>query len=250
MVELLAEGVWPSVPQQTVEVGKGVEMTFSWIPPGTFLMGSPPDEEAREDNETQHRVVLTKGYYLGICQVTQAQWQAVMDSNRSFFEGEDRPVELVSWYDCQEFCKRLGTKTDKRYRLPTEAEWEYSCRAGTTTPFHFGRTISTDQANYNGEEGKEGKDRGETLPVGSFPANAWGPFDLHGNVLEWCSDWFGPYSKEDIKDPESVSDISACVLRGGSWYGLPDLCRSASRRRNAPSDRDYAFGCRVVLCLD
>ena len=143
------------------------------------MMGSPKEEKERQDNETQHKVTLTKGFYMGVYTVTQEQWQEVMGNNPSKFKGEKNlPVEMVSWDDCQEFIKKLREKDKKLYRLPTEAEWEYACRAGTTTPFHFGETISTDQANYNGEvvygNGKKGVYRKKTTPVGSFPANAWG----------------------------------------------------------------------------
>src|SRR5262249_26689915 len=158
-------------------------------------------EEGRSDDEVQHRVTLTGGFFLGVHQVTQAQWQMVMGSKPSRFKGENLPVERVSWDDCQEFCKRLAERDGKRYRLPTEAEWGYACRAGTATPFPFGETISPDQANYGGYytygKGKEGVYRQKTTPVGSFPANAWGLFDMHGNVYEWCEDWYGPYQSED-----------------------------------------------------
>src|SRR5476649_2772135 len=130
-----------------------IGMKFVWIKPGSFMMGSPKDEKQRETNETQHRVTLTKGFYMGVYTVTQEQWQAVMGKNPSLFKGEKNlPVETVSWDDCQEFVKKLREKDKKAYRLPTEAEWEYVCRAGTTTPFHFGETISSDQANFNGNE--------------------------------------------------------------------------------------------------
>jgi formylglycine-generating enzyme required for sulfatase activity len=241
-----------------IGMSSGVEMKFAWCPPGTFLMGSPSSEEQREGHEgadeTQHRVTLTRGYWLGIHQVTQAQWQAVMGSSPSQFRGDTFPVERVSWEDCQEFIKRLGQKTGKRFRLPTEAEWEYACRAGTTTPFHFGETISTDQANYDGNytysKGKKGLYRQKTTPVGSFPANPWGLYDMHGNVWEWCQDWYGLYQKEDIKDPQGINNGAARVLRGGSWYDVPRGCRSACRNRGVPGRRYGSFGCRVLLCLD
>src|SRR5262249_47079270 len=151
------------------------------------------------DDETLHRVTLTQGFHLGVHQVTQAQWQAIMGNNPSNFTGNDRPVEMVSWNDCVDFCKRLGEKTGMWFRLPTEAEWEYACRAGTTTPFHFGETISTDQANYDGNytygNGTRGVYRKRTKPAGSFPANAWGLHEMHGNVWEWCQDGYELYSK-------------------------------------------------------
>jgi formylglycine-generating enzyme required for sulfatase activity len=247
---------------EKVSLRSGVEMRFAWCPPGTFLMGSPPGEEGREPyqgaDESQHRVTLTKGFWMGVTPVTQAQWQAVMGSNPSHFKGDDRPVEQVSWEDCQEFCqefcKKFGAKVGKRFRLPTEAEWEYACRAGTTTPFSFGETISTDQANYDGNytygRGKKGTYRQQTTSAGSFPKNAWGLFDMHGNVWEWCQDWYGPYPEEDIKDPQGGNNGDARVLRGGSWCNFPAWCRAAARNRIAPANRHFLCGCRVVLCLD
>jgi formylglycine-generating enzyme required for sulfatase activity len=238
----------------TIDLGKGVEMKFAWCPPGTFLMGSPAGEPERSNDETQHRVTLTKGYWLGTHPVTQAQWQAVMGSNPSQFKGDTLPVETVCWDDCQAFVKKLSEKTGKRFRLPTEAEWEYACRAGTTTPFYFGETISTDQANYDGNytygKGKKGVYREKTTPVGSFPANAWGLFDIHGNVWEWCQDRYGPYASSDIIDPQSTDNGTARVLRGGSWYCNPGCCRSACRSSYEPGHRHGYFGCRVLLCLD
>jgi len=254
IVELLAEGVKPCVPQQTVVLEDDIEMTFAWIPPGTFLMGSPPGEDGRSDDEVQHRVTLTKGFYLGVHPVTQAQWRAVMGDNPSEFKGDPLPVEKVSWDDCQRFLQGLGGKTGQRFRLPTEAEWEYACRAGTTTPFYFGETISTDQANYNGNfaygKGKKGGYREKTTPAGSFPANAWGLHDLHGNVWEWVSDWYGGYPKGCQKDPVWIISGTARVLRGGSWCYDPRHCRSACRRRFVPGSPLGNFGCRVLLCLD
>jgi formylglycine-generating enzyme required for sulfatase activity len=253
VVALLAEGVRPCVPGRSVRLGRGVEMTFSFIPPGSFLMGSPPDEEARREDESQHRVTLTQGFYLGIHPVTQAQWQAVLGSNPSHFQGTRLPVNTVSWEDCQEFCGKLSERDGQRYRLPSEAQWEYACRAGTTTPFHFGPTISTDQVNYNGNyiygQGKKGIYRKKMTAVGSFPANAWGLFDLHGEVWEWCQDALGQYGHKDATDPLN-DKVDYRVLRGGSWLGDPGECRAAFRNRDAPVLRYRGFGCRVVLCLD
>ncbi len=229
-------------------------MKLAWIPPGSFLMGSPASEAKRNDDETQHRVTLTKGFCMGIHPVTQGQWRAVMGYNPSHFKGDDRPVEMVSWEDCQEFCKKLGAKEGKAYRLPTEAEWEYACRAGTTTPFSFGETITTDQVNYDGNypygKGKKGEYRQQTTLVGSFPANAWGLHDMHGNVAEWCQDWYGPYPDKDIKDPQSVNSGKARVLRGGSWSYDARYCRSARRYRDAPGYRRQILGVRVCACQD
>jgi formylglycine-generating enzyme required for sulfatase activity len=230
-------------------------MKFVWIPPGTFMMGSPKEEKERIDNETQHKVTLTKGFYMGVYTVTQEQWQGVMGNNPSNFKGEKNlPVEQVSWDDCQQFIKKLREKDKKAYRLPTEAEWEYSCRAGTKTPFHFGETISTDQANYNGNftygTGKKGVYREKTTPVGSFPANAWGLHDMHGNVWQWCQDGYGNYPQEDVVDPQGAEKGAFRVLRGGSWIFNPRYCRSAFRYRDGPGPRLNYCGLRVCFCLD
>jgi uncharacterized protein (TIGR02996 family) len=255
LVELLAQGVRPCVSQQTVFRGKRgkLPMTFAWIPPGTFLMGSPPDEAERSDDETQHRVTLVKGFYLGIYPVTQAQWGSVMGSKPSNSRNSraNHPVEGVSWDDCQEFCGTLGEATGKRFRLPTEAEWEYACRAGTTTPFHFGDTISTDQANYDDRfthGGSGGTFREGTTPVGSFLPNAWGLAEMHGNVQEWCADLYAPYDPADTTDPINTSKGDARVLRGGSWYHDPGRCRSACRLWAGAGSLGSGAGCRV--CLD
>jgi formylglycine-generating enzyme required for sulfatase activity len=160
-------------------------MKFVWIPPGSFAMGSPKEEKNRKANETQHKVTLTKGYYMGVYTVTKEEWKAVMGDTPSPDKGKKNlPVETVSWLDCQDFIKSLQEKDKKPYRLPTEAEWEYACRAGTTTPFYFGDTISTKQATFG--KGKKGYSPLNTTPVRSFPANAWGLYDMHGNVWQWC----------------------------------------------------------------
>jgi formylglycine-generating enzyme required for sulfatase activity len=235
-----------------------IGMKFVWIPPGTFLMGSPKEEKERQlfnADETQHKVTLTKGFYMGVYAVTQEQYETVMGKNPSHFKGEKNlPVQTVSWNDCQEFVKKLREKDKKLYRLPTEAEWEYSCRAGTKTPFHFGETISTDQANYNGDftygDGKKGVYREKTTPVGSFPANAWGLHDMHGNVWEWCEDWHGDYPQKDVVDPQGPEKGQARVLRGGSWADNPRNCRSAHRSGREPGYRNVNVGCRLCFCLD
>jgi formylglycine-generating enzyme required for sulfatase activity len=225
-------------------------MQFAWCVPGTFLMGSPTNEDDRGDDEHQHPVTLSRGFYLGAHPVTQAQWLAVMGSNPSKFKGEDRPVESVSWDECQEFCRKLSARDGQRYRLPTEAEWEYACRASTITPFSFGKTISTDVANYDGTysygRGKKGVYRQQTTPVGSFPPNAWGLYDMHGNVWEWCQDGYAPYPNCTIKDYQT-KDKAARVLRGGSWYDAPRFCRSAARFRYAPTVHNDDVGFRVLL---
>ena len=230
-------------------------MKFVWIPPGNFMMGSPKDESERQANETQHKVTLTKGFYLGVYTVTQEQWKEVMGNNPSNYKGEKNlPVEMISWHDCQEFINKLWGKDKKLYRLPTEAEWEFACRAGTKTPFFFGETISTDQANYDGNftygDGKKGKYREKTTPVGTFPANAWGLHDMHGNVFQWCQDRSGDYPQEDVSDPQGPEKGQGRVLRGGSGHYGPEYCRSAHRLWYAPGIRYVHFGCRLCFCLD
>ena len=206
-----------------------------YIPPGTFMMGSPSNEPERDSDERQHEVTLTNGFYLGATEVTQRQWKAVMGNNPSNFKGNIRPVERVSWNDCQEFIKKLNWQEGgNKYRLPTEAEWEYSCRVGTTTPFYTGNCISTDQANYNGNypmsRCSEGRYRKKTTDVASFSPNFWGLYDMHGNVWEWCQDWYDKsYPNSHVADPEGPSSGSFRVNRGGSCVNSAWYCRSANR---------------------
>ena len=248
--------------QQFVQdLGNGVDLKMVVIPAGRFVMGSPKDELDRDSDETQHPVTLST-FFLGKYPVTQAQWSAItalpqinrsLNSDPSRFKGSDRPVECVSWWEAVEFCDRLSQLTGRPYRLPSESEWEYACRAGTTTPFHFGETITTDLANYNGNytygDGVEGEYRRETNPVGSYGvANAFGLYDMHGNVWEWCGDyWHSDYEGAPEDGSAWVSeDKDANRLRGGSWYLGPRNCRSAVRNFDAPVDRYYNFGFRVV----
>jgi formylglycine-generating enzyme required for sulfatase activity len=186
--------------------------------------------------------------------VTQAQWQAVMGDNPSKFQGANRPVEQVSWHDAVKFCNTLTQKTGREYRLPSEAQWEYACRAGTTTPFSFGETLTPELANYNGgstyASGPKGTYREQTSDVGSFPPNAFGFSDMHGNVWEWCADvWHGNYeaAPTDGSVWESGGDAASRVLRGGSWHCSPENCRCAVRRKYSPVGRFYYRGFRVVL---
>ena len=232
-----------------------VGMEFVLIPAGSFLMGSPNTEAERLSTEgPQHKVTFKQPFYLGKFQVTQAEWQAVMGDNPSFFEGDTLPVEQVSWDDCQEFLKKLNAKKDGYlYRLPSEAEWEYACRAGTTTPFSFGETITTDQVNYDGNypygKSPKGEYRQKTTPVGSFPANAWGLHDMHGNVWEWCQDgWHDTYAgaPSDGSVWETGADNTFRMVRGGSWDGGARGCRAANRGWTAPDGRYHHVGVRVV----
>jgi formylglycine-generating enzyme required for sulfatase activity len=248
---LLAEQIG-KIPSITNSIG----MKLVAIPAGEFMMGSPETEKERGGDEgPQHRVKITQPFYMGAMEVTQAQWKAVMGTNPSNFQGDNLPVEQVSWDDCQEFLKKLSAKEGKTYRLPTEAEWEYACRAGTTTPFNTGETINTDQANYNGNQvygnGKPGEYRQKTTPVGSFKPNAWGLYDMHGNVWEWCRDWYDEnyFKNSPATDPAGPENGAYRVLRGGSWYNCPGFCRSAFRFRVNPDDRRNSFGFRVVLVV-
>jgi formylglycine-generating enzyme required for sulfatase activity len=178
----------------------------------------------------------------------------VMGNNPSCFKGKHRPVEQVSRDDCQAFCARLRERIGWRFRLPPEAEWEYACRAGTTTPFFFGDTIHTDQANYDGNypygKGKKRRFREKTTSVGSFPANAWGLFDLHGNVWEWCEDGHGLHKRDHIQDPQNGINASVRVLRGGSWGNNACVCRAACRSMHMPEFRNFSIGFRVTFRLD
>ncbi len=225
----------------------GVKMEFAWCPPGTFLMGS---ENGHENEKPVHRVMLTKGFFMGIHPVTQAQWKAISGTTPSHFKGDTRPVECVSWEDCQEFCQKLTAHVKGRgtVSLPSEAEWEYACRAGTTTDYHTGdgEAALKKAGWYDGNSGFE------THQVGELTANAWGLHDMHGNVWEWCQDWYGPYMGNDQVDPLQLTKQSnECrVLRGGGWHRDPADCRVAFRIRGAPANRRNRFGFRVCFRLD
>jgi sulfatase modifying factor 1 len=244
---LVAAGVQPVGPFWTNSIG----MKFAWIPAGTFLMGSPEDEKGREEIENQHRVTLTGGFYLSVHAVPQPSWQEIMGSNPSHSQDNHLPVEQVSWDDCQEFLRKLSDRESQAYRMPTEAEWEYACRAGTTTPFSFGETILTDQANYNpwqlhGHIKEWQHYRGKATAVGSFLANAWGLHDMHGNVWEWCADWYGAYPPGDVIDPQGPKNGECRVLRGGSFDVGASGVRSAARHTYLPSIRYFYVGFRAA----
>jgi formylglycine-generating enzyme required for sulfatase activity len=220
-------------------------ITFVLIAPGEFQMGSPAAEVEREVDEAPHTVKITHGFYLGMTEVTQAQWRKVMPTHQapSHFLGSTLPVESVSWEDCGEFLAAAGAS----YRLPTEQEWEYACRAGTTTPFSVGAVITNAQANLDGRvrygEGGLSGALNKTVAAGSLPANPWGLHEMHGNVWEWCSDW---YSEDSSSTPASGEKR---VLRGGSWINTPRYCRSANRFMETPSARTYVTGFRVAVDL-
>jgi formylglycine-generating enzyme required for sulfatase activity len=238
-----------------LDLGNNVTLKLVLIPAGTFMMGSPENEKDRDNDEgPQHEVTISKAFYMGVTEVTQEQYEAVTGRNPSNFKGAKNPVEQVSWDDAVEFCRKLSTKTGNTVRLPTEAQWEYACRAGTKTPFNTGETISTDEANYDGNytygTGKKGEYREKTVAVGSFKPNAWGLYDMHGNVWEWCFDAYKRYAEGRAADPKIDGDGKEFrVLRGGSWLNLPRLCRSAHRHWHDPGLRIHdGFGFRV--CLD
>jgi formylglycine-generating enzyme required for sulfatase activity len=230
----------------------GIELVL--IPPGEFMMGSPSTELGRDDDERQRRVEMARGFYMAATEVTQSEWLAVMGDNPSRWIGDDLPVEQVAWEDALEFCRRLSDKEERTYRLPTEEEWEYACRAGTTTPFHFGETISPDQANYDGEyaygHGTTGAFRNQTTPVREFPPNTWGLYDMHGNVWEWCPDNYEYYTPSPVKPSVGATPIEGRVLRGGSWRNRPTYCRCANRVRDAVGSPLSNVGFRVVLETD
>jgi formylglycine-generating enzyme required for sulfatase activity len=233
-------------------IANRVGMKFVWIPAGSFTMGSPNQEKSRGDDEIVRKVTLTRGFYMGVHAVTQEQWQAVMGNNPSEFKGsKNLPVDSVSWDDSRQFCKKLRDKDRRAYRLPTEAEWEYACRAGTTGPFHFGDTIGVEQANYNGNfvygMGIKGVYRAKTVPVGNFAANAWGLHDMHGNIWQWCQDWHGGYAQKDTVDPQGSKTGKNRVLRGGSWGSHPVFLRSANRNFSDPASRTEFYGLRVCF---
>jgi formylglycine-generating enzyme required for sulfatase activity len=248
----------------TEDLGNNITLEMVAIPGGTFLMGSPETEKEQYKDEDSQHLVSVPPFFMGKYQITQAQWQAVaalpkinrdLESNPSRFKGENRPVERVSWLDAVEFCARLSQKTKREYRLPSEAEWEYACRARTTTPFHFGVTITTDLVNYDGNytygSAPKGTYREQTTPVGSFGvANNFGLYDMHGNVWEWCADdWHQNYEGAPTDGSAWLiddTDNHYHLLRGGSWFNDPRDCRSAYRVRNVADLRYNHVGFRVV----
>ena len=243
------------------DLGGGVSLPLVRIPAGEFVMGSPDAEQGRSSDEgPQHRVRLRE-FWMGQTPITQAQWRAVMGTNPSEFkdqlDSDQRPVERVNWREAMAFCRQLADRTGRDYTLPSEAQWEYACRAGTTSPFAFGGTITPELANYDGNYTYAGSPKGvyceQTTAVGAFPANAWGLQDMHGNVWEWCLDhWHGSYASPpgdgsawvDSEDKNNAKRL----LRGGSWGGSPGYCRSACRGRYQPGSAYYGVGFRVV-CL-
>ena len=253
-------------------LGDAVELEMVSIPGGKFTMGAPQEElECREDERPRH-LVTVKPFFMGKYPITQAQWRAIasrpkikhdLDPDPSCFKGDNRPIEQVSWYNAEEFCDRLSQSTRRFYRLPSEAEWEYACRAQTTTPFHFGATITTELANYCGQDQNtkacfykgtyrnepKGVYRQETSEVDIFLANTFGLHDMHGNVWEWCADYYHNNYQEAPSDGSMWlinGNEEGRILRGGSWNSPPNICRSASRFLGNPSSRNKNIGFRVV----
>ena len=230
----------------------GVSQRMRWIAPGSFMMGSPESEAERVDDEVQHRVVLGRGFWLADTACSQAMWEAVMGDNPSGFKGEGRPVESVSWINVQRFIELLNKEIfgEEIFRLPTEAEWEYACRAGTTTPFWFGDQITPDQVNYNGEYpyagGKKGRYRQETVAVKALRCNDWGLYQMHGNVWEWCQDWRDEYDLNVLVDPTGPAKGQLRVLRGGCWDNFGGHVRSAQRYAFGPGGRLGNVGFRLA----
>ncbi|MFA4987930.1 MAG: formylglycine-generating enzyme family protein, partial [Candidatus Brocadiia bacterium] len=261
--------------ETAIDVGGGVKLELVLIPPGDFVMGASesPEEVSRKRRDAsddtnefirgwcknehpQHNVRITKAFYMGKFEVTQKQWERVMGNNPSDFRGDQNPVECVSWKDCQQFLRKLNeiVRGQGTFELPTEAQWEYACRAGTATPFYTGETISSDQANYRGDlvygNGAKGQFRQKTMAVGSFKPNAFGLYDMHGNVWELCQDRYGEdYYEQSPKDnPTGPSTGESRVVRGGGWDCAPSAVRSVHRNYTAPDGPERNdCGFRIIL---
>ena len=241
----------------TIPLADKVDLDMIWIAPGAFTMGSPEDELGRFDDEVQHEVILTRGYWLGKYEVTQAQYKAVMGTNPSHFTGDNNPVDSVSWFDAKAFCEKLtaSEKTAGRlpegyeYTLPTEAQWEYACRAGTTTALSSGKNLSAkEECPEMDEVGWYDHNCGQkTHPVGQKLPNAWGLYDMHGNLWEWCLDWESAYPTEAVSDPTGPGTGRYRVIRGGSWYSWACSCQSALRFSYDSGKGDDDNGFRVAL---
>ncbi|MFM6806518.1 MAG: formylglycine-generating enzyme family protein [Dolichospermum sp.] len=237
-----------------------LELEMIDIPEGIFIMGSSENEKGSINSERPQHKVTVKPFLMSQYPITQAQWRAVaelpqvnqkLQPNPSRFKGANRPVEQVSWYEAVEFCARLSRIENKIYRLPSEAQWEYACRAGTTTPFYCGKTISTDLVNYDGDytygDGSKGQYREQTTDVGFFPPNLFVLHDMHGNVWEWCQDdWHDNYEGAPIDGSAWISLTNRKVLRGGSWFSHADYCRSAYRTYSVADFNGSNIGFRVV----
>jgi formylglycine-generating enzyme required for sulfatase activity len=231
-----------------------VGMVFIYVPPGSFLMGSPSDEAGRDLDESQHEVTLTDGFFLQETEVTQAQWTAVMGDNPAMMKNPDCPATNISWDDALAFTQKLNQlEGTDAYRLPREAEWEWACRAGSPCVFPTGGALSRDQANYDGNHPYNGYEKGvfrrSIVKAGSFQPNPWGFYDMSGNVWEWCQDTYGPYANTSETDPFGPSRGPFKVIRGGSWYYDIQSCRCASRHKADPSKESILIGFRVAKSL-
>jgi formylglycine-generating enzyme required for sulfatase activity len=252
LLGLLAAGCSPVAKPVATWTDPTTGMVFIHVPAGSFDMGTPPSEVGREAQERLHRVHLTRSFYLGRTEVTQAQWIAVMGSNPSAFAdcGGDCPLENANLHAVEEFIGRLSKLSGVQYRLPTEAEWEYACRAGTRTPFSTGKNLTTDQSNYAGDFPYPGYppgiDRGQPTPVGTFAPNPWDFHDLHGNVWEWVRDEHCSYPEGPATDPKAKCGTELRVIRGGSWAFNADSARCGLRYTHRPQDKGHSLGFRVA----
>ena len=259
--QLSSDGKKPMISGDIVlQLPRGITMTLKEIPAGSFMMGSPIGEADRSASETLHEVTLKHKFWLGQFEVTQAQYKAVMGINRSCFKGSDYPVDNVTWLDAMRFCRKL-TDMERAadrlpegygYSLPSEAQWEYACRAGTTTAWHYGNSLSSKQANIKGEQTEGQTAVGPYLQrstrVGSYAPNAWGLYDMHGNVWEWCRDFISDAYPEDPEFPtEAIFSGLFAVIRGGGWNCMPEICRSAHCYNCALVARKFNIGFRVAL---
>jgi formylglycine-generating enzyme required for sulfatase activity len=223
--------------EDVIDLGDGIKLEMVLIPSGRFIMGSPESEFGRRGDETQHEVIISKDFYLGKYEVTQEQWERVMGNNPSSEKGKDLPVTDISWDECVEFTKKLNDSIKQGFRLPTEAEWEYACRAGTQTAYAFGNNITKEQANFDG--------MGIT-PVGKYKSNDFGIYDMHGNLWEWCSDWASQYEGNSVTDPKGPDSGTSCVLRGGTFFNSSSFVRSANRVNFTPNNRSDIVGFRLA----
>ena len=227
----------PAPPKPGETVTNAVGMKLAYVPPGEFTMGSPVDEPRRQDDEAAHRVTITRGFHIGVTEVTQAQWTAVMGFNPSDPQGDDLPVSKVSWAQATEFCRKLSEKEGAAYRLPTEAEWEYACRAGTAGAY----ADEVDEMGWHMDNSDE-----QPQPVGGKKPNTWGLYDMHGNVLEWCADGYARDYGGDATDPTGPTEGKNRAARGGSWANFPRALRSAARANFPPTYAFKQLGFRVV----
>jgi formylglycine-generating enzyme required for sulfatase activity len=230
-------------PTKTLDLGDGMKLELVLVPAGRFTMGSADAEDGRSSDERQHQVTLSRPFYAGKYEVTQAQFQKVMASNPSKYAGDDRPVERVAWATAKEFCRRLGESTKTAVDLPTEAEWEFACRAGTDMRYYAGQTKeSLATAGWYTDNSD-----GTTHPVGRKVGNSFGLYDMIGNVWEWCNDWYGEYPRDSVTDPGGPASGSQRIIRGGSWWSYSWKCRSAARDDFGVNSLDSTVGFRVVV---